>query len=191
MGSFALGTNLTNCEQSKADSCSNHTGTKQSLTEGPGPSSPGAPPTTCVKGHGQTPPPDTHVDRLGKLPGIPEHTLESVELVQFSSVTHTKPALLLLNPRFDHRLCPPLQNPGVDLAIEAEECDLPRSGAHPSVPLLEKRNCHPGLPVHRLPSNVIAMWQPQLSFKDIQSTFKDLKYSVQIFSVSSTYSFSE
>ncbi len=43
----------------------------------------------------------------------------------------------------------PLQYPGIEFPGEAEECDPPVIGTHTPVPLLIKRDQHPGLPGQR------------------------------------------
>ncbi|TWW54348.1 hypothetical protein D4764_0154740 [Takifugu flavidus] len=100
----------------------------------------------------------THVDWLGKLPCTLEDPAEGVELVNYST-PRTKPTLLLLNLR------------------EAEECDPPIVGTHPSVPLLKKRDYHPGLPIQwhrpRCPRDVAELCQPRQPY-NIQS-LKELR----------------
>ncbi|KAI3359263.1 hypothetical protein L3Q82_002781 [Scortum barcoo] len=71
----------------------------------------------------------THVDWLGKLPCPFQHPAKGKELVH-CSMTRTKTTLFLLNPRFDYWSDSSLQYPGVDLPMEAEECDPPIVGTH-------------------------------------------------------------
>ncbi|XP_060760796.1 death domain-associated protein 6 isoform X2 [Neoarius graeffei] len=40
------------------------------------------------------------------------------------------------------------KHPGINVPVEAEQCDTPIIGAHSPVPLFEKGNHHPGLPLH-------------------------------------------
>ncbi|XP_040908617.1 NACHT, LRR and PYD domains-containing protein 14-like, partial [Toxotes jaculatrix] len=64
----------------------------------------------------------------------------------------------IIRKKFNYRPNPPLQHPGIDFPREVEDCDPPIVGAHPPVPLLEKRNHHPCLPLQRycprLPCNI-------------------------------------
>ncbi|TWW73290.1 hypothetical protein D4764_15G0006840 [Takifugu flavidus] len=79
----------------------------------------------------------SHVDVLGKLPTPLKHPSKGKELIR-GSTTGAKPALFLLDQRFDYRSDPLFQHPGKDFPREAEECDPPAVGTHPLVLTLKK-----------------------------------------------------
>ncbi|TWW67223.1 hypothetical protein D4764_02G0002640 [Takifugu flavidus] len=87
-----------------------------------------------------------HVDWLGKLPTPLKYPSMGKELIR-GSTTGAKPALFLLDQRFDDQSNPLFEHPGIDFPREAEKCDPSVVGTHPLVPTLKNRDHHPGLPV--------------------------------------------
>ncbi|TWW54872.1 hypothetical protein D4764_0236780, partial [Takifugu flavidus] len=105
-----------------------------------------------------------NVDWLGKLPTPLKHPSKGKELI-CGSTTGAKPALFLLDQRFNYQSNPFFQHPGIYFPREAEECDSPIVGTHPLVHTLKSRDHHPSLPVQqrhcpRCPRNVAEACQP-------------------------------
>ncbi|TWW73477.1 hypothetical protein D4764_15G0008710 [Takifugu flavidus] len=122
------------------------------ITKHPPQDAPGDPVISLFQVH------KTHVDWLGKLPTSLKHPSKGKEVIR-GSMTGAKPALFLLEQRFNYQ-----SHPGIDFPREAEECDPPIVGTHPLVPTLKNRDHHPSLPVQghcpRCPRNVAEACQP-------------------------------